>query len=155
MSVYFRGTSAGQLGATFAREGARTNQRALRQMRRVAKLIMQQSIANSPVDWKGPKGNFTVPGHELEKAHKIQEQFGGRGRIEATVSVGGMVGSVNVDLYAEWIHEGSYRLGRASLAKAGSGPKNKVGPQFLERAMDEHAGDFDPILDEIMKGLMG
>ena len=152
-NLFFRGTTAGQIGATFAREGTLTGKRALRHMRRVAKAVMEQSIRNSPVDWKGPHGD--VPARELEKSHKITEEYSGR-RIESTVSVGGMVGNVDVDAYAEWIHNGSYNLGKASIAKRSVDPRNKVGPEFLQRAMDDETedADFDPLIDELFESLL-
>lgn len=151
--LYFRGVDAATIGATFIRESRVTNKRALRHMRRVSKLVMKTSQEYAPVDWKGPEKGLP-PGHELERSHRIEEQYGASGRIEATVLVGGMVGDVNVDLYAEWMHEGPYQLGKASLAKAASTGK-PVGERFLERALEDHEDDFEPLLDELLEGLMG
>lgn len=151
--LYFRGVSADQLGATMVRESRVTNKRALRHMRRTAKLVMKDSIAFAPVDWKGP-GPGMPPGRELEESHRIEEQYGDHGRLEATVMVGGMVGDVNVDLYAEWMHEGPYNLGKGSRAKAAASGK-PVGERFLERALQEHEDDFEPLLDELLEGLLG
>jgi hypothetical protein len=152
--LYFRGPDAGQLGGTFIREGQMTSKRALRHMRQVSRIVMEQSKRNSPVDWKGYTSK-DPPGHELERSHRIEERYGGGGRIETTIAVGGMVGDVDVDLYAMWLHEGDYNLGKASVAKMMSSSKNKVGPQFLERALAEHADEFDGLLDELFEGLMG
>jgi len=149
----WRGSSAQAVGATFVREGAVTSHRALRHMRRVSKLVMEQSIRNSPVDWKGYTSK-DPPGHELERSHRIHEQYGQGGRIMATVAVGGMVGDVNVDLYAEWLHDGGYNLGKASIAKSQADPRNKVGERFLERALEEHEHEFDGLIDELLEGLM-
>lgn len=153
--LYFKGVGATELGAHFAREGRTTDKKALRHMRAVTKMVMEQSIRNSPVDWKGPtKG--APPGRELEKSHRIREQYGAGGRIETTIEVGGMVGGVNVDLYAIWLHESfGWKLGRASQAKMMESPKNKVGPLFLERALAEHDDEFEDILDDLVEGLMG
>lgn len=152
--LYFKGTGATELGAHFVREGQTTSKRALRHMRQVSKIIMEQSIANSPVDWKGPTKN-SLPGHELEKSHRIVENFGSSGRLEATIEVGGMVGDVNVDLYATWLHDSfGWRLGPASEAKMRSSSKNKVGPLFLERALAEHDDEFEDVLDDLVSGLM-
>ena len=153
--LYFRGTDAAALGANFVREGRTTSKRALRHMRQVAKLVMNQSIANSPVDWKGYSSK-DKPRHELERSHRIEEQFGNSGRLEATVLVGGMVDGTDVDLYATWLHESfSYQLGPASRKKTMMSAKNKVGPLFLERALAEHEDEFDDLLDDLMQGLMG
>lgn len=154
MALTFRGTDANTLGLTFVREGRTTSKRALRHMRRVSKLVMEQSIRNSPVDWKGYTSK-DPPGHELEKSHRIVEQYGNGGRLEASVVVGGMVGDVDVDLYAEWLHEGVYNLGKASIAKQAGDPRARVGPQFLDNALRDHEDDFEPLLDELMNGLMG
>lgn len=151
--LYFRGTGAVELGAHFAREGERTDKRALRHMRQTAKLIMQQSIANSPVDWKGPNGEG--PQQELEKSHRIREQYGAGGRIETSIEIGGTVGGVDVDLYATWLHDSfGWSLGKASKAKMMMSPKNKVGPLFLERALAEYDDEFEDILDDLVEGLM-
>jgi hypothetical protein len=156
--LYFRGFDANALAAVFSREGQLVGKRALRQMRLVSKLVMEQSIKNSPVDWKGvnPKD---PPRHELERAHHIDEDYGNDKRLHATVWVGGMVGDVDVDLYARWIHESfDYTLGKASQEKAMQGPEYKVGPLFLERALaqydSEYEGDvvWDRFLDEVMEG---
>lgn len=151
--LYFRGLQPEQLAGTFFREGRMLDKRALRQMRLVSKLVMEQSIRNTPVDWKGYTSK-DPPGHELERSHRIEEQYGAAGRIEATVTVGGMVGDVDTDLYAMWIHEGDYHLGKASIAKSMQGPKYKVGPEFLTRALAEYESEFDGLLDELMEGLM-
>lgn len=156
--LYFRGTDAAHLGATFHREGQLAGKRCLRHMRQVAKLVMDQSIRNSPVDWKGYSSK-DPPGHELEKSHRVEEQYN-NSRIEATVLVGGMVGDVNVDLYAVWLHDSfGWDLGRASAAKSMASSKNKVGPLFLERALAEYDSEFEDwggdILDELVQGLMG
>lgn len=153
--LVWKGVGAAELSAVFAREGAQTSKRALRHMRQVTKLIMDQSIRNSPVDWKGPHGKSSAPGHELEKSHRITEQYGAGGRIESTIEVGGMVGDVDVDLYATWLHDSyDWKLGPASEAKMLSDPRNKVGPLFLERALAEYDAEFDEILDDLVEGLM-
>jgi hypothetical protein len=153
--LYFRGLQPETLSGTFVREGRLVDKRALRQMRLVAKLVMEQSIRNTPVDWKGPHGRSSPPGHELELAHHIVEQYGTAGRIEATVEVGGTVGDVDVDLYASWIHNSfDYKLGPASHAKSMLGPKYKVGPLFLERALAEYDSEFDGLIDQVMGELM-
>jgi hypothetical protein len=151
----WRGPSAGMIGAEFIREGANTSKRGLRHMRRVSQLVMEQSIRNSPVDWKGYSSS-EPPNQELEKSHKMQERYGGGGRIEATILVGGMVGETDVDLYADYIHEGMFEnLGKASIAKAAADPRNKVGDRFLERALEEHENEFEGLLDELLEGLLG
>lgn len=149
----FRGTSADALGITFMREGRTTSKRALRQMRRVSKNVMETSVKFSPVDYHGPGGVGTVPAKELERAHKVVEQTGLSNRIEATVEVGGIVDGINVDLYAEWQHNGGdggpYTRGPGTVAK---GPD--AGPFFLERALQENETEFEDFLDELFDGLM-
>jgi hypothetical protein len=144
----WRGESADSLGITFAREGHLTGKRALRHMRRVSKIVLQTAIEWSPVDYKGKTRN-SLPLHELEKSHRLVEEYGSNRRLEAHIEVGGMVGDVDVDLYAMWIHDGSYERGPATIAK---GPN--AGPGWLERAMDEHADDFEPLLDDLLEGLL-
>jgi hypothetical protein len=152
--LYFQGLDAERLGGTFIREGQMLDKQALRQMRRVSKLVMEQSIKNSPVDWKGPHGRLSPPGHELEKAHHIVEEVIGR-RIVATVEVGGMVGDVDVDLYASWIHNSfDYKLGPASRAKEMMGSDYKVGPLFLDRALAEYESEFEALVDDVIEGLL-
>jgi len=152
--LYFRGTTAAMLGATFQREGKLAGKRCLRHMRQVAKLVMDYSIRGAPVDFKGPRKG-QPPGHELEKSHRIEEQYRG-GRIEATVMVGGMVGSVNVDKYVNFIHDSfTYALGKASIAKQMSDPKIRVGPLFLERALAEFESEFDDWAEDVYDDLVG
>lgn len=156
--LYFRGFDANALAGVFAREGQLVGKKALRQMRLVSKLVMEQSVKNAPVDWKGVNSK-DPPRHELERAHHIDEQYGDIGRLEATVWVGGMVGDVDVDLYASWIHNSfDYRLGRASEAKQQANPDAQVGPLFLEHALNKYdaggEGDvvWDSWLDEVLQG---
>lgn len=144
----WNGPTPDDLAATFAREGKLVGKRALRHMRRVTKVVMETSKSYAPVDYKGTSRN-SMPLHELEKSHRVVEYPGVNRRIEARVEVGGMVGTVNVDLYARWIHDGSYELGPASRAK---GPQ--VGPKYLERALEKHKADLDIILDELVEGLL-
>lgn len=156
--LYFRGDNPNMLAATFMREGDLAGKRCLRHMRQVAKLVMEQSRRNAPVDWKGYTSK-DPPGHELERSHRVEEQYN-QGRIEATVMVGGMVGDVNVDLYAEWLHNSfGYALGRASRAKDAADSKARVGPLFLERALEEYSAEFEDwggdMLDDLVQGLMG
>lgn len=144
----FRGTTAEGLGITFQREGRRTHGRALRHMRRVSQATLKTAVAWSPVDWKGPRGQG--PQRELERSHRLVEEYGDGRRLEARIEVGGMVGNVDVDKYAMWIHEGSYNRGPATIAK---GPQ--AGPFWLERALEAHQDEFEPLLDELLEGLMG
>lgn len=152
--LYFTGDNPNMVAATFRREGQLVGKRCLRHMRQVAKLVMEYSKAGAPVDFKGPKGQG--PQRELEKSHRVEEQYA-NGRIEATVMVGGMVGAVNVDRYLEFIHFGNYELGKASRQKQASNPKIRVGPYFLERALEEYEADFEDwggdILDELVGAL--
>lgn len=155
--LYFRGTDAAKLGATFQREGQLVGKRCLRHMRQVAKLVMDYSVRGAPVDYKGPKGQG--PLHELERSHRIEEQYY-NGRIVASVLVGGMVGAVNVDKYVTYIHDSfGYNLGKASIAKQNADPKIRVGPRFLERALEEFEHEFDDwaedVYDELVGALMG
>lgn len=148
--LYFKGDSAGKLAGTFSREGKLVGKRALRNMRRVSRLVMEQSKKNAPVDWKG-RTKSSPPGHELEKSHRVEEKYAGN-RLIATVVVGGMVGGVNVDAYAQLLHDDfSWSLGPASRAKAAAG--NNVGPLFLERALTKYEDEFDDMLDEAIQEL--
>lgn len=144
----WRGDSADSLSFTMLREGKMTGKRALRHMRRVSKATLQTAIDYSPVDYKG-RTRGSMPLHELERSHRLVEVPGANRRIEARIEVGGMVGDVNVDLYAMWIHDGSYERGPGTIAK---GPK--AGPGWLETALEEHEDDFEPLLDELLEGLM-
>lgn len=85
--------------------------------------ILQKSIDNSPVDK-----------HNLEDAHQLKITETTK-KLSARIEVGGTVGGRNVDQYAWVVHDGLYRLGKGSLAKAASG--KAVGRKFLDRAVDE------------------
>lgn len=147
-SLRWSGASADSLAITMEREGRTTSKRALRHMRRVSKAVLELAIEWSPVDFKGPAG--LGPLRELERSHRMVETPGAGRRINVSIEVGGMVGNVDVDKYAMWIHDGSYNRGPATIAK---GPN--AGPGWLERAMEHHEDDFEPLLDELLEGLMG
>lgn len=149
-SLRWRGNTGRKMGATFYREAEMTNKRALRHMRRVAKATLKTAIEWAPVDWKGMKPS-DPPRHELERSHKIEEIRGESKRIECRITAGGRVGGVNVDRYAMWVHNlEPHQRGRATIAK---GPK--AGPGWMARALEEHENDFEPLLDELMEGLLG
>jgi hypothetical protein len=150
--LYFTGDNPNLVAATFRREGDLAGKRCLRHMRAAAKLVMEYSRRGAPVDHKGPGG--AAPKHELEKSHRIEEQYNNR-RIEATVIVGGMVGTVNVDDYLDFIHFGRYALGEASIAKQAADPQVRVGPYFLDRALEEYESEFEDWADDVMGDLMG
>lgn len=152
--LYFRGSDASHVAATFMREGKLAGKRCLRHMRQVSKLVMEQSKRNAPVDFKG----YTTkdpPRFELERSHRVEEQYE-NGRIVATVVVGGMVGSTNVDKYLEFIHDSyGYTLGKGSVAKQNANPKDRVGPRFLERALEEYEHEFEDWAGDILDDLVG
>lgn len=147
--IRWKGESGDVLAARMKREGRLTGKRALRHMRRVSKATLETAVAWSPVDWKGARPS-DPPGHELEKSHRIEEEYGDNRRLEARIVVGGMVGDVNVDKYAMWVHSGMgwHQRGRATIAK---GPE--AGPGWLDRAMKHHEEDMDILLDEVMDAL--
>lgn len=149
-SLKWRGHSGKRVSATFFREGTLANKRALRHMRRVANIVLETAVDMAPVDWKG-RNAFEGPQHELERSHRIEEARGAGNRIEAKIVVGGMVGGVNVDKYAWWVHDsmGWHQRGKATIAK---GPE--AGPGWLERALQKHEDDFEPLLEELLDGLM-
>lgn len=156
--IYFRtADNPKKVSATFYREGRLVGKRCLRHMRKVAKLVMDYSIAAAPRDYKGPRAGMS-PGRELERSHKIKEQFNNN-RIEATVMVGGMVAGVNVNKYLDFIHNNlTYDLGKASIEKQAENPSIRIGPRFLERALEEYDGEIgewgSDMLDDLMRGLM-
>jgi len=155
--LYFTGDNPNLVAATFRREGKLVGKRCLRHMREVARLVMERSRDGAPVDFKG-RTTKDPPRFELERSHRVEEQFN-NGRIEATVMVGGRVGPVNVDRYLDFIHNSfSYNLGKASRAKQASNPSVRVGPLFLERALEDYEAEFDDwggdILDELARALM-
>lgn len=142
MSLRFQGPTAEELAATMSRDGETTTKRALRQQRKAAQKVMEESIANAPVD----KGN-------LEAAHEITERRGSANRVETTVEVGGVVNGVDVDDYAWEMHEGDYDLGPRSAAKQASDPSHAVGREYLQRAMDDVEKELDAIFDEAFSGI--
>lgn len=148
--LYWRGKSAGGVAVTMIREGQLTGKRSLRHMRRVSKAVLKTAVDWSPVDWKG-KTRTDPPHHELERSHRIEETKGAFRRIEARIVVGGMVDGVNVDKYAWWVHDslGWHQRGPATIAK---GPN--AGPGWLERALEEHQDEFEPLLEELLDGLL-
>lgn len=144
------GESADTLSFRFQRESRLTDRRALRYMRRIGKLVFEQAVQWSPVDWKGPRGQG--PLYELERSHKLTEKIGANRRIEMRIEVGGMVGEVDVDKYAMWVHDSIdwNQRGPATRAK-----DPEAGPFWLERALDKYDQDIgDDLLDELLDGLL-
>lgn len=153
MSLFFKGQGAAEVSAAFARVSDLTGPSALRHMRQVSKLIMEQSQKNCPRDFKGPHGRHSMPGLELERAHHIEEEYGDMRRIESSIEVGGDVDGVNVDDYAEIMEQGSYNLGPASIQKMAENGC-EVGEKYLERAVIQYDVEFDNILEDLADAMM-
>ena len=107
-----------------------------REIREGAKIIMEESKANAPVDT-----------HDLEEAHKIVEGITTAGHTSVSVEVSG---SADLEEYAMFMHEGipnndgtevgslgAYNLREKSLAKQAADPTHHVGSKYLERAVKE------------------
>ncbi len=107
-----------------------------------ARQIMRASQQMAPVDL-----------HNLEMAHKIETVRLNENYMTLSITVGGVVGGVDVDIYATRMHESTYGLGKGSILKNSANPPDRrVGPKFLERAV----GMFElPIINRLRSTLPG
>lgn len=94
-----------------------------------------------------------VDKHNLEAAHHVETERH-PDRVLTTISVGGVVNGVDVDEYVEFIHDGDYKLGPGSLAKA-TGTGQPVGPKFLDRALDERKDKIVAAVDDAVQKAVG
>jgi len=110
-----------QVKAMIIKDSRAATKAAWDQMIVEAEAIKDLSVVYSPVD----EGN-------LEGAHKVERSGAGNKRTVA-VTVLDYFRGVNVGRYVDRMHEGIYRLGPKSQAKARALGK-RVGRKFLERA---------------------
>ena len=100
--------------------------------------LAAKSVALAPVDL----GN-------LEAAHTVTTKTHGTG-ARTIIAVGGVVDGVDVDKYSLQMHEGSYKLGPKSAAKAASSGE-RVGPKFLLRAFVERQKKMQERLTAVLR----
>ena len=134
------GVSSTELSFRLDQVGDRAIRGISQAIREGAHDIAEKARSNAPVD----QGN-------LEDAIKVDiSRSGVNGRVSATVYVdesmpapeltpdGRIVKGTEYKVvgdYAMKMHEGEYKLGKRSRAKASAG--HEVGPKYLERAVDE------------------
>lgn len=130
----FKGVTAGDVANAFQRAAPAVRDEAFAALRQETLTIKQISQEQAPIDTG-----------ELVAGHRVKtERAGDRAHYE--VSVGGFVKGVNVDLYAQKLHEGVYNLGPRSEEKQRS-TERVVGRKFLSRAFDERE---QPILKRLL-----
>lgn len=138
----------GALVSRLQQIGDHASSNGARGLRRAAVRVQKLAVSYAPLEHGG-----------LEDAIKIEEDSSGINRrkifyvyVDPTspeLDASGQATGRLVGRYMHWIHEGDYKLGKASQAKnAGSG---KVGPKFLERAADEVDGKAvtDMVLEQL------
>lgn len=123
----FRGLTANQLARMLTNASREGREAAFQAMREEANEIKEISIKQSPVDTG-----------ELEAAHRLIINRNQTDKAHYTIEVGGTINGVNVEDYAEIIHEGIgwTKLGERSMAKQGRVAPYIVGEKFLERALE-------------------
>ena len=100
---------------------------ASRRMGQEAEAIQKRAIEQAPVDERG-----------IEKSIKIDKELDGNRRITYSIFIDGNTISGDgtpVRDYVYEMHEGSYKLGKASWEKS-MRLSRMVGPKFLSRAAD-------------------
>lgn len=133
MSLKWRGFTAENFADELERSMTSTRRQSKVAMRAGAKLILETSREQCPID-----------DGELEKAHSLDIVRLSKDNMEVEITVGGIVDGVDVDVYAFEMHEfqtpyGPIPLGlRSQIKNDRNHPNRFVGGKFLERAVDEH-----------------
>lgn len=113
----------------------RATSAAKRKMERIARDVAADARDYAPIDEGDLEGAIVVAEDKTFAAT-------GRSRTRYTVGVDESRdvnrGDGRLGIYAVEMHEGSYELGPRSREKAARG--KAVGPKYLERALDKHAG---------------
>lgn len=116
-------------------------------MKAAGKLVAKESARRAPV----LRGN-------LEASHRSKIIRNNADQIKIEVSVGGMVGGVNVDAYVTEMHEhlGGPKypggLGPESRKKQAADPSVRVGRKFLERALADTEDEILELLEDTLFG---
>lgn len=125
-SLRFKGITAKQLAGLFRNADRETKREVFNVMREETYEIAEISKKQAPVD-----------DGELEAAHKVVINRNQSDKAHYTIEVGGTINGVNVDEYAERIHEGLWdELGPKSIEKQAAVAPLIVGEFFLTRAFD-------------------
>lgn len=107
--------------------GAKVVETARKTMHRAAARIEKRAKLFAPVDK-----------HNLEEAIHIEQGYGTSGRLQMDVVASGEVNGVNVEEYAELVHENydapGMMPGPGTLAKREANPGVYIGRKYLERA---------------------
>lgn len=137
----FKGLDANGLARLLRQADKTARNEAFAAMRDATYEIKDISVKQAPVDTG-----------ELEAAHRVVINRNQSLKAHYAIEVGGTVNGVNVDEYAEIIHEGLgwSKLGPASLAKAATVAPLIVGPHFLWRAFDGRVKDTIQRVEEAM-----
>lgn len=137
MSLTWQGFTADEYAEFLEDSSTFTRRESKKVLREGAKKIMESSQMMAPVD-----------DGQLEEAHELAIIRLNKDEMEVEITVGGMVGDVDVDDYAWEQHEsltpaGDWKLGPNSRAKdAANPPGHSVGGKFLERAVDLHEDEI-------------
>ena len=136
--------------AALIRTGKTTNDRMLAAVDRASNVIVEEARLNAPVD----EG-------DLERAIKVLDRakFGGT-RLHIVVGIDpselGEGYKKRGERYDIRMHEGVYKLGEKSRRKANylggnGGLIGRVGPKFLERALDKVTPELEAELQQIRR----
>lgn len=112
--------------------------------RRAAQLLALESRKRAP----------TKSG-ALEKAHAVRTKETSEGVQAEIVVLPGKLNSRSPGGFLDFIHDGKYSLGRRSQQKQSS-QSEEVGPEFMDRALEEHEDDIlNEIEDIFFRGVAG
>lgn len=153
---------AKEIAANFRYSAEKVPDGARKAMHRLADKVLKEARLNTPVDT-----------FNLEKSIVKKVSYGGRGRLQIDIEVGGKMldgvvidakknrnlskqqrkRRVNVDQYAAMIHENysSMKPGDGTIAKRLANPGRYVGEKFLERALKDNK---QPIYEGIFRAVM-
>lgn len=134
------------IGAALMRTQDRVDKASLAFIRRGGKIIADQAKLNAPVDTG-----------DLESAIVIKEAIDSARNRRKVIEVG--VDPELLDLesrdgfdYSVEMHEGDYKLGAKSREKQNTlGGDARVGPKYLDRAVDEHADLLRQVAADLMR----
>lgn len=106
-----------------------------------AEFVKDESVKRTPVD-----EGYVESAHYIDSEYNDDEIFVAYIAVDENLSAG----DAKVGDYAQWLHEGSYELGKNSRLKQQS-QKVKVGRKFLERAFKENQTKIQEIVISKLK----
>jgi hypothetical protein len=130
-----------QLKKRFSQQKRFTNEMVEDAILSAAEFVKDESVKRTPVD-----EGYVESAHYVDSEYNDDEIFVAYIAVDENLSAG----DAKVGDYAQWLHEGSYELGKNSRLKQQS-QKVKVGRKFLERAFKENQTKIQEIVISKLK----